>query len=406
MSDAELLSRVYARLGDAVERVTVQVRGEQVLLFVRDSSLRTLCTCGVGDCGHLHDALSWVLGEHEPQDAEARVRSSLRPPHPPFTTSDLVLPSSLAELASALEDVLLAVVRTGVTASGSPSVRETLARVLERAPSPVPPGIARWVGRLGASLAEQDLGVVARLLDGAARFAEDLRATDPNAEQLARCNAWLGSRMHVAIPPERITDRVFLEVGRERLTGLSRRSLEHRYLVDLQSGELFCEQRLASGEASLGPCPRVLQVGLAEAELGGCPRRVRLLQYAVSPQVTAAHWQALDGCVVRSVQAITETYVSALRQYPGQAEPVVLFAPAELSAAPLHEPQDQAGDRLPLARAESAALVEAVQRVGADREVAWLAGRVTDAAGILLLRPVSMAVRSEGAAALSLRRVA
>lgn len=394
MSDPDAVrDRALRRLSHGVERAVLTVEGQQVIVFARDGGLRTLCTCEREDCPHASRAVAWVAGESLSVAPEARVRSSSPPPPSVGLQSE-----ARAELAAALDDVLLAVTRTGVAAGGGPSVRDTLKRLAERAPKPMPLGLRRWVGRLEVSLAQQELGTVARLLHGAGRFADDLRGDRPDAEQRAREVAWLGPPADDGSHRSRLTDRTFVEVGRERITGVSRRSLERRYLVDLQSFEILREERDADEVASLGPCPRALQVGLAEVELGGAPRRVRLLQYAVVPEIGAAHWASLSDMAVRTVRDVAAAYVQAQQAYPGVAEPFVLFAPESVAAPPLSEPVDMNGECLPLARAENAAFAEVIRRAAASREVLWLGGRVTDTGGTLMLRPISLAYRvSEGA---------
>ena len=91
-----------------------------------------------------------------------------------------------------------------------------------------------------------------------------------------------------------MTDVTLLELAREWVPALERAGIERRYLLDLQDGEMYCEERAPSASAtSLGPCPRQLTVWLSLVEPCAPPKRARLLQYAVTPVIEEEAWQSV-----------------------------------------------------------------------------------------------------------------
>lgn len=374
-----------------VSRVTLEVDGEQVTVFVRDGKRELLCTCGEPDCEHAAIALSWLGGRKV--EADQATTQAVRSSAPP---TDAGAPEQPSDLADALDDLVLAVVRGGVQSATSLSVSEGVEQVVARAPKPTPVGLARWLGRLNAALEQHDVGQSARLLGGAVRLIQDLRSGDPGREGKARMVAWLGAAAGTGWPMERVQDRTLMEVGREWLSGLTRDSLERRYLVDLGSGEIFREEDSSGSERlSVGPSPRVLEVGLAEVEPGGVPRRIRVLQYALRAIPAAQDWAKLEALAATRVRDLGNAYAHALRRYPGLAEPFVLFAPKSMSEEARFEPQDSDGERLPLARAEEPQWVAALEGMVADKGATWVAGRLLDAGDTLLLHPSSLGFRGE-----------
>jgi hypothetical protein len=188
-----------------------------------------------------------------------------------------------------------------------------------------------------------------------------------------------------------ISDRTLLEVSREYLHGIERAGIERRHLVDLDSGEVFREERArGAAGASVGPCPRVVQVGLGEMEPGASPRRLRLLQYAVANEIKTEHWTRLLDVAQRSFGSLAREYRSALSSYPGLAEPFAVLAPKSLRREDLAL-LDAEGLPLPLVRSAEG-FTEALLRFVGDDEPDWVAGRLIDAAGTLLLVPTGVGV--------------
>src|SRR5690606_25355215 len=124
-----------------------------------------------------------------------------------------------------------------------------------------------------SSLATADDRGLARAMFGAVRLAEDLRAKQRSEEAWRRIVSWLGTTARPAGTVQALTDRVLVEIARESLSGRVRAAIERRYLLDLTSTEVFREERAAGQAASVGPCPRRIDVGLGEAEQGAPLRR-------------------------------------------------------------------------------------------------------------------------------------
>lgn len=400
--------------GAEVVRATVDVRAgdsvEMVSLAVRDGRLIATCSCGVPNCPHLREAIRAVAGEVGMLRlgggaTEESVRSSpgsLRSVPPPSGRDSS--PSGdgwRTSLAEALDDLVTAVVRSGAASKNAPSVDETVEQVLRTLPSPTPLGASRWVGRLRAALAGGHIAGTSRLLDEATRIADDLRAPSPGDDGKKRLASFVG-RAGSALPGvdgiDRVYDRSFIDVGREIVGGVERAGIERRYLVDLESGEVFREERARSAAAPfIGPCPCVIQAGFAEIEAGPPPRRIHFLQYAVMAGLGPEDWGKIGAAAIRKLRPLADGYRRTLLSFPGLAEPFAIVAPAGHSAGEGLTLLDDDRDPLPIARAEdpsaTAALAEMIGRLGAP---AWVAGRLVDAKGVLLLFPISAAFAHDG----------
>jgi hypothetical protein len=146
------------------------------------------------------------------------------------------------------------------------------------------------------------------------------------------------------------------------------------------------------GEAapSLGPCPRLVSVGLAEIEEGPAPRRVRLLQYAVAGQVPEADLERVQANALRRTSVLVDVYREAIAAWPALAEPVQIIHVAGLEDG---FAVDAIGEPIPFAREDdpgAAAVLEQACRAG---DVDWVAGRVVDLEGSVRLAPCSFARR-------------
>jgi len=333
VSDAlrEAARHALESLGDAggdgeVGRVTLDVvidgRSELVTVALRDGKL-AWTTSGEGP--HVRAALRWLAGRAEPRVVRTTEPGEGAAPRVSWVPEgvDGEQSGARARLADALDDVVTVVVRAGASGAGSPSVAESLERLRREAPLPTPLGLGRWLGRLKAALDAGEAGLASRLLDGAAQLAEDLRRERPSPEARRRVVDWMGgSGSELALAVERISDRVLVEVAREQLPSSERGGVERRHLIDLQSGEVFREERTrASPVASVGPCPRVVNVGLADVEQGASPRRIRLMQYVVSLELGAEELARIEGSAYRRFTALAERYRELTFASPGQAEP-------------------------------------------------------------------------------------
>jgi hypothetical protein len=295
----------------------------------------------------------------------------------------------------ALDDLLTAITRVGVAkAQYAPSVDAALERVISAAPEPTPSGLGRFIGRLQREIRSAEPRPMARLLVGASQLADALRTTARTRDTEERLVAWLGARPGSMPEVELVHDRTMIEVGREWLSGTERASLERRYLVDIESGSIYREDRPRHATASLGPCPRQLQVGLAEVEFGPSPRRIRVLQYEVRPDVLGESWVGLQQIASRSFAEVAAGYRRSVEAHPSLSEPFALVAPHRIERNDIFKVFDSEGRQLVLNRSERRGAVLAFYDILAEgAEPTWLAGRLTDTGTTVCLIPFALGTR-------------
>jgi hypothetical protein len=248
-----------------------------------------------------------------------------------------------------------------------------------------------------------EVGKVARLLDGAQRLVLEMRAEKPSSRTQAHFRSWLGTSE--GEPLGALADSTLVEVGREWLAGTSRASIERRYLIDLHDGEVYSEERRRGEQnTSVGPCPRIVQVAYGELDDAVQPRRLRLLQYAVSPEPSQEQWKRLSEFARGGLSDLAALYASIARRAPGTSEPFVLFSPAQskLGSEPTHL-RDSRGAGIEIVDDADVPMLDTLRAMAEADEVVWIAGRLTGLARGLVLRPTSMLLRREGR--FSLRRV-
>lgn len=376
----------------AVRRLMVDVevegRVEMVTLVLRDDELQCVSSDGRNDGPHVIAALKFIGGP------EGRTDSSPPGPTAPIAARSLE-PNPPNELAEALDDLLTAVTRVGVgKAQYAPSVDAALERVVAVAPQPTPPGLGRFIGRLQHEIRFGELRRVARILDGASRLAEALRAQAPTRESDQRLEAWLGAQPGSTPKVEPLYDRTMIEVGREWLSGTERASVERRYLIDIGSGSIYREDRPRHATASLGPCPRQLHVGLAEVEEGPAPKRIRVLQYEVQPDVPVESWGRVQQVANRSFANVTDEYRRSVQAHPSLSEPFALIAPYRIECNGVFKAFDADGHQLVLNRSERRGAVLAFYDLLAKGvEPSWVAGRLTDTGATVCLTPFALGTR-------------
>jgi hypothetical protein len=190
-----------------------------------------------------------------------------------------------------------------------------------------------------------------------------------------------------------VSDRVLVELSREWVAGVERHSLERRLLVDTHSGELLVECRGRQGAASLGPCPRVLRVGLGEVEPGPAPRRLHVHQYEVANALDAEVYGGILQHAERDVAALRARYQREVKGYPGLAEPFVVFAPARVVRDEGLALQDAAGGLLTLARDGDEGRSAALERAAAEVDPEWVVGSLREQPQGLVLDPCGVAFR-------------
>jgi hypothetical protein len=379
-----------------IERFTceVQLGREHELVTVRlsEAGLRAVCTCGRQGCAHAQAALQLVAAGARPPEAGAKYPSN-RPPALAQDTRPSAGPlrhDRAAALIEPLTDVVTAVVRAGVCSDHTASVLETLSRVERALPPPLPLGLLRWLGRMREALEMQDVALVSQALRAAATFAEDLRASQRDAAARERSVSWLGAETSEDLM--RLSDRSMLEVAREWVAGSVRQQIERRYLLDLDSGEFFREECVRGlGMSSLGSCPRSIGVSLAEVDLGCGPRRLRLLQYTTTPDVERSSWELLAEWGQRDSDALAAAYRSVISQFGALAEPFVLIAPRAVEPGPVPCLTLERGAALPLTADEEPLVLKRFEHICAVQPPLWVAGRLVQRAGQLMLRPLAAA---------------
>jgi hypothetical protein len=239
------------------------------------------------------------------------------------------------------------------------------------------------------ALDSHDVALTAQALMSAAALSADLRAEQkeraPGARE--RLFSWLGGSDSEGA--EKISDRLLLEVARESVTGLERMQIERRYLVDLHSGEVFreeCVRRERPG--SVGSCPRLVEVALAEVDLGCAPRRARLLQYTTTPKIDRESWDRLAAWGQRDSEALATGYRSAQSQFGALSEPFVLTVPRGVERGTLALLFDR-GPVLPLSADDEPGVLRRFEELLDRAALAWVAGRLFDRAGQLMLKPLA-----------------
>jgi len=378
----------------SVRRLTMDIelegRIEMVTLSLRDDELQCVSSDGRNDGPHVMAALRFIAGTEPREDAT--------PPRPvPAIAGPTLGRASPNELAEALDDLLTAIARVGVSkAQYAPSVDAALERVVDVAPQPTPPGLGRFIGRLQQEIRSGEPLHIARILDGASQVADALRADAPTRDSEQRLSAWFGVRPGSSPDVERLYDRTMIELGREWLSCTERASVERRYLIDIRSGSIYREDRPRNATASLGPCPRQLRVGLAEVEAGPAPQRIRILQYEVQPDVPTESWARVQQVADRNFAHLTEGYRRSVEAHPSLAEPFALIAPYRIERNGVFKAFDAEGHRLLLNRSERRGAVLAFYDLLAEGvEPSWVAGRLTDTGATLCLTPFAVGTRDQ-----------
>jgi hypothetical protein len=365
-----------------VRRITLDIdvdgRVEMVTLSLQDGELRCASTDGRADGPHVQAALAFIAGGERAEPAPAGRVSTVSRHEEGYAGR---------ELADALDDLLTAVARVGTAqASRAPSVEEALARVIEEAPKPIPSGLGRFIGRLRYELERGSVGRVARILDGASRLVDAIREPTPQSAELL--HAWLGGQAPSAGRVQLLSDRVLIELGREWLAGAERAAFERRYLVDERTGKVYREDRPRQDNASLGPCPRRITVGLAEVEPGPEPQRIRILQYEVRPGVPPHSWERLKQAANRNFGSVAEAFRRSVNSFPALAEPFVLVSPYRVERKAGLAVFDLNGCVLSIAPSDRRGVVDAFhEMLGDQEELSWVAGRLNDWRGALYLSP-------------------
>jgi hypothetical protein len=378
--------------GFQIERMTCEVRGAQrselVSLRLDEGRLAAVCSCGEPRCAHVCAVLQLMAAEPAGHAAHEATGKHTRSDRPPIESRSSEVPVAPLQLGDALADVVTAVVRAGVCTDRVASVLENLSRVERALPEPLPLGLLRWLGRMREAIDAQDTALAAQALAAAAAVTADLRSAQLQPEAHVRLSTWFGAAAQTLV---RLSDRSLIEVAREWLHGNTRNQIERRYLIDLDSGECFREECVRGDRsASVGPCPRLVGVSLAEVEPSCAPRRLRLLQYTTTPNLERTHWDNLASWGQRDSEALLTAYRSAIAELGALAEPFALTAPRSLTFDARPSLVFERGAALPLFADDDSGVLKHCERIARSATVVWVAGRLLEHAGQLMLRPLAL----------------
>ena len=391
-----------ARVGRV--QIEIELRGQRqtVDLLLDGEHLTWSCSCGLHACAHAQAALA-VLGEAAPAAAtdgmlvtwqEPAVAASERrtlAPAPPTTGANR------DALIDVLGDLITTVARGGAQAGLTASVENALTRLVSTAPSPLPLGVSRFVGRLKRSLVQNDVAELGRVLAGAALLMDDFAIEPVSVEGRLRVASFVGPQSSDAETATRINDRTLIEIACEHLAGAPGAGVQRHYLIDTASGHMYREDRLfGANDASLGPCPRLLTVSLASVQPAPPPDCIRLYQYAVTPVIEPDAWTRLVQHASRDFAALAGMYRTNMSVFPGLAEPFVLVAPTSVALEDEPLLRDANGNLLPLVGADGPATLRFLERFCEGAETLWMAGRLVDDRGVLSLVVLSAAIKRAG----------
>lgn len=375
--------------------VTVQIessgQAELVSMRVRDGRLTVICTCGAQGCAHAREALALFDDEPRADATEERITHVFEPamrlsepaPMPVLKST----PEGRNRLSDVLSDVVLAVTRSGVKDGISPGVSEALERLGEHASPVNATGLRVWVGALKSALDARDNEGTVRALSAASAMIDALRKLEPTAIADAHIASWLGSAPGAPNAGERVSERTYLELAREHRPGLARAGVEQRYLIDLGTGELYREDRAATETASLGPCPRVVSIGLAHIEPGHAPRRIRLLQYTTTPIIETSAWASVTRFALHSFEPLLARLKEHMASTACLTDMLALVRPARVCSSDRTQLLDDAGRALVLKGADgSSARLDSFMQ---SAEPQWVLGRVHAQADMLSMEPLA-----------------
>ena len=337
----------------SVSRVIVEVRlgarTELVTLAADRGRLVVATSEPGGDGPAARAAVAWLAGEPSAERPERAPEAAAEPERP---------------LAERLDELVAAVARSGLGEEAPPAVLDALERLAAHHPASAP-AAARWLARLGAALAGSDARQTARALTVA--LAPDPEHHEP-----------FGG------PARALSDRRFVELGRESVDAWGSVPLERRVLLDLDHGELFTESRFGAGHpASVGPCPRLLELGFGTAS-GALPRDLRAQQYTVSTAIPDEIWERVEGHAVSMSSAGTAA-LSALATAPATSEPLSLVHGPVIEDGHL---VDEGGARLPLSEEDPGA-VEVLRTLALREPLRWLLVRWTSHGDSLCAVPLA-----------------
>ena len=336
-----------------VIEVSVGTRRGLVTASLREGHVFFVDDAGATTGPLVQGARAWLenlVAAGDPADARPSLRE-LRMSLPPRAIE-----------TDALRDFALTFWRSGIAGAKRGALEDSLRQVRLAASKT---SQARWMARFQQALVAEDVHALAHLLRGALEPSKASTQT--------------------------LSDLRLVEVAREHVDAKSARQLERRTLIDLADGNVYSEERLQGAVASIGPMPRVLDVGLAEAQLEASPPSLSIHQYTLQATLDATTGTQLEALAERDFTRLMERVDSALAAHPGFAEPVFLVAPTSWGSDAKHEQlnmRDASDVALRMSDEDVSACLTLLD-VLRERTPAWLVVRAAPRAGAHAFVPLS-----------------
>lgn len=323
--------------------IDMEVDGAAEWVEVRRNGDSAQVRSSLGEQQPVVDAILGALAASSEQPETEESAGRLTPAGEPTratrdSTAPPAAPEHPSEPASALDDYRTAIVRAGLRkGANAPGVMEAHKRLLEALGEPVPWGAARWLMAVRRALLDLDAPRLAELFEGAERVAQAYRQRDTVSERFLEEVEWL-TPLARANKTERISDRRAVEVARRWVGGLGGQQMELRYLLCLNSGEVYRELGERDGQPDVtsglseGPCPRAISIGLADLSRALGFRRITLLQYTVSSEWSVDLRRRLHNRAEKKWPVLLDRYRRFLENAPGLFEAPVLLSPARLES--------------------------------------------------------------------------
>ncbi len=116
------------------------------------------------------------------------------------------------------------------------------------------------------------------------------------------------------------------------------------------------------------------------------------MQYAVSLDLGKDELERIEANAYRRFSALADRYRAWMETQPGQAEPFAIVAPRSFEPADKPLCRDEEGQPLPFARADDPAALDVLLRMCPPGGPRWVAGRLSDAGGVLMMIPCALAL--------------
>jgi hypothetical protein len=116
------------------------------------------------------------------------------------------------------------------------------------------------------------------------------------------------------------------------------------------------------------------------------------LQYTTTPQIDRSSWDLLAAWGQRDSEALAAAYRSAQNQFGALSEPFVLTVPRGVERAAQLALLLDRGPALPVATDDEVGVLRHFEELIGGATLAWVAGRLFDRAGQLMLKPLAAGI--------------